>query len=64
MDTCSETDGRSSLSSRKDCAVGGFLDVFQDLRFGGTGISEEEDVDVSADGMFSVDVFGDTAEEG
>ena len=64
MDTCSETDGRSSLSGCKHCAVGGFLDVFQDLRFGGTGISEEEDVDVSADGMFSVDIFGDTAEEG
>jgi hypothetical protein len=64
MDTCSETDGRSSLAGCKDCAVGCFLDVFQDLRFGGTGISEEEDVDVSADGMFSVDIFGDTAEEG
>lgn len=63
MDACSETDGRGALSGCKHCAVGSFLDVFQDLGFSGTGIAEEEDVDVSADGVFSVDIFGDAAEE-
>lgn len=64
MHAGSKTDGRGSLTGGEDGAVGSFFDVFEDLRFGGTGVSQKKHVDISSDGMFAVDVFGDTAEEG
>ena len=60
---CGKTNSRSTLSGSKDSSMGCFLDVLQDLRFRGTGITKEEDVDVPPDGMFSVNILGDTAEK-
>ncbi len=59
-----ETDGAGTLACGEDGAVGGFFDVFQDLRFGGSGIAEEEDVDVAADFVLALGFFADAAEEG
>lgn len=42
----------------------GLLDVFEDLGFSCTWVTKEEDIDVSADLVFSTDVFGYTAEKG
>jgi hypothetical protein len=64
VNTGSETHSRGTLTGGKDGAVGSFFDVFEDLGFRGTGVTKEEDVDVTADGKFSVDVFGNAAEEG
>jgi len=64
VDTGSETDSGGALAGREDGAMGGFLDIFEDLGFCCTGITEEEDVDIASDGVFPVDVFGDSAEEG
>ena len=44
--------------------MSGLFYVFQDLRFCGTGVAEQQNVDVSSDGMFAVDVLRDTAKEG
>jgi hypothetical protein len=63
MNTGSETDGRGSLASGENSSVGVFLDVFEDLGFCCTRITEEENVDVSTDGMFPVNVFRNTTKE-
>jgi hypothetical protein len=52
------------LTGGEDCSMRGFFDVFQDLGFCGTGVTKEEDIDVSTDGMFAVDIFWNTTEEG
>ena len=52
------------MSCRENCSVRGFFDVLEDLGFCRAWITEEEDVDISADGMFPVDVFWNSAEKG
>lgn len=64
MHTGGETDCRGALTGCEDGAVGSFFDVFKDLGFRCTRITEEEDVDVASDGVFAIDVFGNSAEEG
>ena len=59
-----ETNGRGALTGGEDGAVGGFLDIFQDLGFGGARVAEEEDVDIAADFVLALGFFGDAAEEG
>jgi len=60
---CSKTDCGGALSGSEDCSMGGLLDILQDLRFRGTGITKEEDINVPADGMFPIDILGDTAKQ-
>ena len=59
-----QTDGAGALAGGEDGAVGGFFDVLQYLRFGGSRVAEEEDVDVAADVVFALGYFADAAEEG
>jgi hypothetical protein len=59
-----QTDRTSSLTRRKHSSVRRLLDVLQELRLGCSGVTEEEDVDITTDAMLAVDVLRNTAEEG
>src|SRR5271154_196411 len=63
MNTCSKTDSRSTLSSGKYGTMSRFLNVFEDLRFGCTRITEKENIDITTNGMFAIDVFRNASEE-
>src|SRR5271168_2455746 len=63
MDTRSKTDSRCTLTSGENSAMSRFLNVFQNLRFGCTGVTEEKNIEVSTNGVFSIDIFRDTTEE-
>ena len=62
MDTGSETDCRGTLTSGVNAAVEHLLHVLKELRLGSTGVSQEQNVDVTSDAMLTVDVLGFTAE--
>ena len=51
-----KTDSRGTLASCKHCPRGNLLDVLEKLRLGRTGVSTNENVDVTANSMLlSVD---------
>ena len=53
----SQADGRSALTSRVHGARRRLLDILEELRLCGTGITEEENIDVAADAVLAVDVL-------
>src|SRR5262249_6389003 len=57
-----ETDGTGALSRGKDCPVSSLLDVLEDLRLGGTGVTEQKHIDVTTDGMLALGNLADTSE--
>ena len=64
MHSCCQTDGTCSLTCGVDYSWRNLLDVFQELRFGSTWVSQKEHVNVSSDFMFSADIFWDTTKHG
>lgn len=62
-DRSGQTDSGSTLTGGEDRSRRRLFNVLEELRFGGTGITEKKDVDVSSDSVLSVDVFHDTTEE-
>ena len=65
FDAGSETNCRCALTSCVDTSIRYFLDAFEKLRFGDSGVAEEEDVDVASCSVhLSLVVFLGSSEEG
>lgn len=56
--TSCQTDSTCALSGRVNNSVVDLLDVLEELRLGGTGVTEEEHVDVATNPMFLVHILG------
>lgn len=55
---------QTNLSSGKHGTVGSLLDVLEELGLGGSGVSEEEHVDVSPQPVLALDVLGLSSKKG
>ena len=64
MNSCCETNCTSALTGGIDDSGEDLLDVFQELGFGSSWITEEKTVDVTSDLMLSTNILWDTSEHG
>ena len=64
MDGRSQTNRGSTLTSRIHGAICRLFNVLEELRLGSTGITKQENINITTDSVLSLRVLGDTSKHG